>query len=94
MYTLSQFFKEPPRNIPLIIGTSVATTLAVITLARLSLRSPTKPKLIVSPRETLLPKLTKEEQSLLSYPLDIFPGARDVPSPVSQVTWYSKSRSK
>lgn len=75
----------------LIIGTSTATTLAVITLAKLTLQSPPKPRIIPSPRETLLPKLTKEEQSQLTYPPDIFPGARDVPSRVSQFTWSSPS---
>jgi hypothetical protein len=86
MSALTQLFKDPPRNLPLIIGTSVASTLAVITLAKLALQSPPKPKLIPSPRETLLPTLTKAEQDLLSYPPDIFPGARDVTSPVSRIT--------
>jgi hypothetical protein len=85
MSTLTQFFKDSPRNVPLVIGTSVVSTIAVITLAKLTLRSPPKPKLIPSPRETLLPKITKEEQSQLSYPPDLFPGARDVTSPASQV---------
>jgi hypothetical protein len=86
MSAFSQFFKGSHPNFPLIISTSVATTLVVITLAKLALQSPPKPRLILSPRETLLPRLTEEEQSLLSYPPDLFPGARDVSSPVSQVT--------
>ena len=68
-------------NINLIIGTSVATALAVIAVARLTSQS-NAPKRIPSPRETLLPKLSKEEQAALAYPPDLFPGARDVPSPV------------
>lgn len=87
MSALIQFFRDPPRNVPMIIGTSVATTLAVVTLAKLALQSPPKPKLILSPRDTLLPALTKDEQDLLYYPPDIFPGARDVTSTVSPVTW-------
>ncbi|KAN0122434.1 alpha/beta-hydrolase [Hyaloscypha variabilis] len=88
MSALTQLFKDPPRNLPLIIGTSVASTLAVITLAKLALQSPPKPKLIPSPRETLLPTLTKAEQDLLSYPPDIFPGARDVTSPYGTIRVY------
>ncbi|KAH8814166.1 alpha/beta-hydrolase [Hyaloscypha sp. PMI_1271] len=88
MSAFSQFFKGSPRNFPLIIGTSVATTLAVITLAKLALQSPPKSRLILSPRETLLPRLTEEEQSLLSYPPDLFPGARDVSSPYGTIRVY------
>jgi hypothetical protein len=84
-------FSEPGRSIPLIIGTSIATTLAVIGLAKVALQSLSKPRIIPSPRETLLPKLTKEEQSQLTYPPDIFPGARDATSPVSQFMWSSPS---
>ncbi|KAE9381544.1 alpha/beta-hydrolase [Stipitochalara longipes BDJ] len=88
MSALTQLFTDPPRNFPLIIGTSVATTLAVITLTKLALQSPPKPKLIPSPRETLLPTLTKGEQDLLSYPPDLFPGARDVTSPYGTIRVY------
>lgn len=92
MPTLTQLFQHPSQNIPLVISTSVAATIVVLSLAELAIRSPPKPKLILSPRETLLPKLTKEEQSLLAYPPDLFPGARDVTSPVSQVTWHHSTR--
>ena len=86
MSILSNTFGDVPRNLPLVIGASVATTLAAISLAKLALQSPPTPKLIRSPRETLLPNLTSEEQDQLGYPPDILPGARDVSSPVSQVT--------
>jgi hypothetical protein len=86
--TLNNFFKhELARNLPLVITSSVVTTLAVtITLARLAFTSTSPPpkQIISSPRETLLPRLSKEEQELLAYPPDVFPGARDVSSPVSQ----------
>jgi hypothetical protein len=79
--TLNNFFKhELARNLPLIITSSVVTTLAIVTLAS---TSPPPKKIIPSPRETLLPRLSKEEQGLQAYPPDVFPGARDVSSPVS-----------
>ena len=85
MSLLPNTFGDVPRKLPLVIGASVATTLAVISLAKLALQSPPKPKLIRSPRETLLPNLTPAEQDQLDYPPDILPGARDVLSSVSQV---------
>lgn len=67
------------------IGSSVATTLAVLTIARVALYS-VPPKTIPSPLKTLLPKLSKNEQAELPYPPDVFPGARDINSPASTST--------
>jgi hypothetical protein len=75
MSAFTDFFRETPPNLPLAIGTSVATTLTVITFTILTFQSPPKPKIIPSPRESLLPKLSKAEQAHLSYLPDIFPGA-------------------
>jgi hypothetical protein len=69
------------RNVAL-IGSSVATTLALVAITRYAFQS-TPPKIIPSPRTTVLPRLSKQEQDALSYPPDVFPGARDVVSPVS-----------
>jgi len=81
--TFSRLFGlEPTRNISLIAGSSVAVTLAVLTVTRLGLRSTPK-KIVPSPRKTVLPKLLAAEQATLPYPPDVFPGARDVDSPVS-----------
>jgi pimeloyl-ACP methyl ester carboxylesterase len=77
----------PTYSNSLIIGSSAATTLAAIALARLALYSQ-PPKVVPSPRKTLLPKLSKAEQDNLPYPPDVFPGARDVNSPVSHVNNY------
>jgi pimeloyl-ACP methyl ester carboxylesterase len=74
-------------NIKLIVGSSVATTLVVITITRLALQS-TPRKTIPSPRDTLIPKLSKAEQDDLPYPPDAFPGARDVASPYGTIRVY------
>ncbi|KAG9245702.1 Alpha/Beta hydrolase protein [Calycina marina] len=63
----------------ILVGTSVAATLAAIAVAQLAFhRIP--PKIVPSPRATQLPKLSKAEQEDLPYPPDIFPGGRDVTS--------------
>ncbi|KAH6671411.1 Alpha/Beta hydrolase protein [Halenospora varia] len=87
--TLRRLFGQgPSRDTYLIIGSSVATTLAVVTIARLAL-APTPPKKIIrSPRETLLPKISKQGQGDLPYPPDVFPGARDVESPYGTCRVY------
>ncbi|TVY83988.1 Serine hydrolase-like protein [Lachnellula suecica] len=75
-----------PRNFAL-IGSSVAGTLALVALTRYAFHS-TPPKIIPSPRITVLPNLSKEEQNALAYPPDIFPGSRDVVSPYGTFRAY------
>jgi len=41
--------------------------------------------IIRSPRTTLLPSLSPDEQQALPYPPDVFPGARDVDSPYGTI---------
>jgi hypothetical protein len=82
MSTLARLCGDPRGSVPLIIGSTVTATLAILTLIRLALTSSPQRKTIPSPRETLLPKLTKEEQDKLFYPPNILPGARDVGNPV------------
>ena len=50
--------------------------------------SPKNVKVIPSPRETLLPKLSEAEAGDLPYPPDVFPGARDVDSPYGTIRVY------
>ncbi|RDW74077.1 hypothetical protein BP5796_07519 [Coleophoma crateriformis] len=69
----------------LIIGTSVATTLAILLISR---RGSKAANTILSPRATQLPSLSKEEQAQLPYPPDAFPGARDVESPFGTFRCY------
>ncbi|RFU24109.1 hypothetical protein B7463_g12230, partial [Scytalidium lignicola] len=66
-----------PQNVGLIVSTTVATTFAVAAVLKWTLYAPL-PKRIPSPRETLLPRLSKSEKDALPYPPDLFPGARDV----------------
>ena len=75
------FTPSPERNVAYIIGASVVTTFAVMTVSRLAFQGKQE-KIIRSPRATLLPKLSKAEIAALSYPPDVFPGGRDVESPV------------
>ena len=58
----------------------ISLGLAAVPLVR---RSPTtRPRpCIKSPRETLLPTLSKEEIAALAYPPDLLPGGRDVETP-------------
>jgi pimeloyl-ACP methyl ester carboxylesterase len=77
----------PTQSKYFVIGSSVATTLAVLTLTRLALYS-VPPKVIRSPRRSLLPRLSKKEQEELPYPPDVFPGARDVVSPYGTIRVY------
>jgi hypothetical protein len=80
---ISRIFRPPPdRNITYIIGASVLTTFAVLTVSRLAFQGKQR-KIIRSPRETLLPTLTDAEIAELPYPPDVLPGGRYVDSPVS-----------
>ncbi|CAG8971102.1 hypothetical protein HYALB_00010679 [Hymenoscyphus albidus] len=77
----------PSPQTSLIVVSTVVTTVALLSLARKTL-NPTPPKIIVGPRNSLLPDLSKEEQESLPYPPDIFPGARDVESPYGTIRVY------
>ena len=50
--------------------------------------SPNFPKIIPSPRTTVLPKLSDGEVQDLPYPPDVFPGARDVETPYGSIRVY------
>lgn len=68
----------PPRAIAILLGTS----LTLFALARGLTAANQAPKIIRSPRDTSLPRLSKEEREKLPYPPDVMPGARDVESAV------------
>src|SRR5271156_5883787 len=80
-YIYRVFHLPPDRDVTYIIGASVITTFAVLTVTRLALQGKQE-KVYRSPRETLLPKLTEAEIAALPYPPDVLPGGRDVDSPV------------
>lgn len=65
------------------VAASIASGLAILSVSeRLQSRPRTSRQIIPSPRATQIPGLTKEEQAALPYPPDVFPGSRDVESPV------------
>ncbi|KAH8815272.1 Alpha/Beta hydrolase protein [Xylogone sp. PMI_703] len=66
-----------PQNVSLIVSATVATTLVVTAALKHTVYTPL-PRRIPSPRDTLLPRLSKSEKDALPYPPDLFPGARDV----------------
>lgn len=68
-------------NSPLLVGGTVFTTFAVLTISRLAFEG-NRVKIIKSPAATLLPRLGSAEKGALPYPPDALPGGRDVPSPV------------
>jgi hypothetical protein len=80
-FSIAQLFRQPPDNLSLILGTSIATTLGIIAVTKLTFNSTPK-KIIPSPRATTLPQIPRTEYKDLPYPPDAFPGSRDVTSPV------------
>ncbi|RMZ80470.1 hypothetical protein DV737_g3035, partial [Chaetothyriales sp. CBS 132003] len=69
-----------------ILATSSAFALGLI--VRGLLRPRKGARIVRSPRITLLPGLSEEEQAKLPYPLDSFPGARDVATPYGTIRVY------
>ncbi|KAI8966029.1 alpha/beta-hydrolase [Daldinia sp. FL1419] len=70
-----------------IIATTVATTVALISLARFTLW-PEKPAVIPGPLTTSLPRLSQAARSEIPYQPDAFPGARDVVTPYGNIRVY------
>ena len=73
-------------NIPTVLTASTLIASGVLLQAFWS--SGKRSKVIVSPRETLLPKLSAAEIADLPYPPDSLPGARDIASPYGTVRAY------
>ncbi|RMZ89093.1 hypothetical protein DV736_g3683, partial [Chaetothyriales sp. CBS 134916] len=70
----------------LILATSSAFALGLI--VRGVLQPGKEARIVPSPRVTLLPGLSEEEQAKLPYPVDSFPGARDVATPYGSIRVY------
>ena len=64
---------------------AIFTSIAYLVLSH---RTFTRPKIITSPRETLLPVLSPEQASLLPYPPNALPGPRDVESSYGTMRVY------
>lgn len=67
-----------------IVGSSVASTLALLAIYKLTLSPPKR--IISSPKKTQETYLSPAQKDALPYPPDILPGARDVASPVRHLT--------
>lgn len=69
-----------------VLSTSLVLISAALLLRPLLFRAPqSASKVIPSPRETLLPRLSPSEVALLPYPPDALPGGRDVPTPYGTI---------
>ena len=64
------------------VAVTALATAAVLAFLRWILH-PRSAKVIPSPLRSVLPQLSSDEISRLDYTPDIFPGARDVTTPVS-----------
>lgn len=80
-WTSTVFGPPHQRNLPVIIGTTALTTLALYKLMLESSKA-TTPEVIESPASTLLKGLSEKEIGELPYPPDALPGGRSVESPV------------
>ncbi|KAF7879133.1 hypothetical protein EAF04_000332 [Stromatinia cepivora] len=64
------------------------TDITKTTLSKAKSDKESQSKIIPSPLTTQIPTLSQEEISTLPYPPDIFPGARDIPSPYGNTRAY------
>ncbi|KAI1382133.1 alpha/beta-hydrolase [Hypoxylon crocopeplum] len=88
MEALSKCFEAPIESrSTAVIATTVATTVALISLARFALW-PQKRAVIPGPLTTAFPKLSKAEIAKFPYSPDTFPGARDVETPYGNIRVY------
>lgn len=75
-----------PRSYALIGAASLGTLLLLRSITSSS--APSGPKVILSPKDTVLPNLSDEDITTLPYPHHALPGARDVDSPYGSVRVY------
>jgi hypothetical protein len=82
-----EVFRRLFENVPetpsalVLTTTTVVLTTSLLYLARTALW-PVRAAVLPNPLKTSLPKLGKDAVAKLEYQPDMFPGARDVPSPV------------
>lgn len=83
---LSDSLANPQTRVPLLAATGASFTLGLCLRSLFSRQEP--PRLLPSPRTTLLPALSDSEKDALPLPLDVLPGARDVPTPYGSIRVY------
>ncbi|KAI0424147.1 Alpha/Beta hydrolase protein [Xylaria sp. FL1042] len=76
---------------PVVVATTVATTLALASLTRFALW-PRKPQIIPGALTTSVPRLSEDELAKATYRPDHFPGARDVVTPYGNIRVYEFGR--
>ncbi|KAI5866887.1 alpha/beta-hydrolase [Durotheca rogersii] len=88
METVSRCFGGPAESrSTAVVATTVVTTVALLSLARLALW-PKKQAVILGPLRTSIPRLSKAEIDEVPYPPGAFPGARDVSTPYGDIRVY------
>lgn len=75
------------KDVSVIVGATVATTLAIGLAARVTLHGK-QDRIIRSPREALVQNLTDKEKDALPYPPNCLPGGRDVQTPYGSIHVY------
>jgi hypothetical protein len=67
---------------------AAALAYGIVSAFRYMLRPTGGPTITESPLKSLLPRLSEEQISRLPYPIEVFPGARDVTSPYGSIRVY------
>jgi pimeloyl-ACP methyl ester carboxylesterase len=88
MSSTSSTSLEVGLNLPTVLTASALVASGVLLRGLWSNSGRSKSNVIVSPRETLLPKLTESQIADLPYPPDALPGARDIASPFGTIRAY------
>ncbi|CAG8010751.1 unnamed protein product [Penicillium olsonii] len=85
MELLSDSFPKPSQ-LPLLAVAGASFTLGLLSRSLLSQES--GQTVLVSPRSTVLPRISEPENRQLPLPTDVLPGARDVASPYGSIRVY------
>lgn len=66
-----------------VVATTALATLTLVSLSRYMLWPASRPRVIPGPLTTYIPRVSPAEREKIAYHPDYYPGARDVPTPVS-----------
>lgn len=90
---LTDSWSNQRSQIPLLAVTGVSFTLGLLIQSILNRKKEIPHGLILpSPRTTILPGISEEENSKLPLPNDVLPGARDVNTPYGSIRVYEWGR--
>lgn len=84
---LSDTLANNQTRLPFIAVTGASFVLGVY-LHSLLTRTDETPRILPSPLSTLVPSLSDADKAALPLPLDVLPGARDVPTPYGSIRVY------